>query len=108
MTEKSWKKSERRIAALLGGRRVPVSGRGRGDVPDIDHASLAIEVKSRKTMPRWLQDALEQAEASAKDGQLPVAIFHQRGQRYEDSLVVMRLHSLSEANDNCTLGGVMT
>jgi len=30
MPDTRWKATERRIAALLGGRRVPVSGRGRG------------------------------------------------------------------------------
>lgn len=32
MTEKSWKATERAIASKLGGKRVPVSGRGRGDM----------------------------------------------------------------------------
>ena len=37
MSDTRWKATERRIAALLGGRRVPVSGRGRGDQPDVAH-----------------------------------------------------------------------
>jgi len=47
MADKRWKATERRIAALLGGRRVPVSGRGRGNAPDIAHPWLALEVKDR-------------------------------------------------------------
>ncbi len=49
MGDKRWKATERKIAALLGGRRVPVSGRGRGDAPDIARPWLALEVKDRAT-----------------------------------------------------------
>jgi hypothetical protein len=92
---KDWKACERRVAELLGGRRVPVSGRGRGNAPDIAHDQLSIEVKSRKRLPAWIEDALRQAEASSKNGQLPVAILHQDGRRYIDSLVVLRLKDFS-------------
>jgi hypothetical protein len=93
---KDWKSCERKVAALLGGRRVPVSGRGRGDAPDILHERLSIEVKSRKTVPAWLEEAMRQAEASAKNGQLPVAVFHQDSRRYGDCLVVLRLKDFAE------------
>ena len=88
---KDWKACERKVAALLGGTRVPVSGRARGHSPDIHHERLSIEVKSRKKLPAWLEDAMEQAEACARDGQLPLIVLHQDGQRYEDTLIVMRL-----------------
>ncbi len=93
---KDWKACERRVAELLGGHRVPVSGRVRGDAPDIEHPTLSVEVKSRKKIPAWLEDALLQAEASAKNGQLPIAVLHQDGQRYTDSLVVLRLEDFSK------------
>lgn len=99
---KDWKACERRIAGLLGGRRVPVSGRQRGETPDIAHELLSIEVKSRRSLPSWLEEAMNQAEASAKDGQLPVAVLHQDGQRYADSLVVLRLKDFC----NCQKGDV--
>jgi len=50
--------TERRIAALLGGARVPVGGRGRGDQPDVRHPWLSIECKDRIAPPAWLPDAL--------------------------------------------------
>jgi hypothetical protein len=93
---KSWKQAERRVAGLLGGHRVPVSGRGRGYTPDIEHPTLSIEVKSRKKIPAWLEDALRQAEASTKDGQLPIIVLHEDGQRYSSSLVVLRLEDFSK------------
>ena len=92
---KAWKACERRVAALLGGYRVPVSGRGRGCTPDIEHPTLSIEVKSRKKIPAWLEDALLQAQASTKDGRLPIVVLHQDGQRYSSSLVVLRLGDFS-------------
>ena len=88
---KDWKQAERRVAELLGGKRVPVSGRGRGDAPDVATASLTVEVKSRKRLPRWIKDALAQAEASAQTPQLPIVVLHEDGRRYADSLVVLRL-----------------
>jgi hypothetical protein len=92
---KIWKRTERAVAALLGGARVPVSGRGRGDVPDIAHPVLAIEVKHRRDVPEWLLDALRQAEAAARDGRVPVAIIHRHGGRHADDLAVLRLADLA-------------
>jgi len=91
MSERAWKRTEREIAGILGGKRVPVSGRARGDAPDIRHPWLSIEVKSRKTLPAWIKDAVSQARAAATEHQLPVAILHQEGGRHGLDLVVMRL-----------------
>jgi hypothetical protein len=91
MADKRWKATARRIAALVGGRRVPVSGRGRGDQPDIAHPWLSLEVKDRATLPAWLLDALDQAEASATPAQLPVAVLHRVGDRHDHALIVLRL-----------------
>ncbi len=91
MPEKPWKRTERKVAARLGGRRVPVTGRSRGDAPDVAHDWLSVEVKHRRRLPAWIEDALRQAEAAARDGQLPVAVLHQRGRRHAEDLVVLRL-----------------
>jgi hypothetical protein len=93
---KSWKEAERRIAAILGGERVPVSGRGRGDAPDIDHPVLSVEVKSRATIPRWITDALEQAESASREGRMPAAVLHPDQGRYADPLVVCRLSEFAQ------------
>lgn len=92
---KDWKSCERRVAELLGGKRVSVSGRTRGDAPDVLHNSLSIEVKSRRRLPAWIEDALQQAEACAEDAQLPIAVLHQDRRLYPKSLVVMRLEDFS-------------
>lgn len=89
-----WKRTERRIAAELGGQRVPVTGRSRGDAPDIEHDRLSIEVKERQALPAWLHDAMAQAVAASDGDRIPVAILHERGQRYRDCYALIRLADL--------------
>ena len=96
MPERRWKATERAVARLLGGVRVPVSGRGRGDAPDVAHHWLSVEVKDREALPAWLVDALAQAEASAAPLQLPIAVLHAAGQRHDRALVVLRLGAFVE------------
>lgn len=90
-----WKRTERRIAAELGGQRVPVTGRSRGDAPDIEHDRFSIEVKERQELPGWLRDAMAQAVAAATGDRIPVTILHERGQRYRDCYAVVRLSDLA-------------
>ncbi len=100
---KDWKACERRIAEFLGGRRIPVTGRQRGDTPDIEHGALSIEVKSRKSLPVWLLGALDQAQAASKDGKVPVVVLHQDRAPYAESLVVLRLKDFVD-HSNLSLG----
>lgn len=102
---RNWKQAERRIAQILGGQRVPVSGRKRGDAPDIEHPTLSIEVKSRKSIPAWMENALEQAEAASRDGKTPIEVLHQDGQRYADALVVLRPSDFAEMLTNVDIDG---
>lgn len=94
MSRATWKSTERRIAAAIGGTRVPVSGRGRGDQPDIEHDRLSLEVKHRKALPGWLHDAMDQARAAARPGQIPVAILHEHGARHDANLCILTLADL--------------
>ncbi|GIV61536.1 MAG: hypothetical protein KatS3mg044_0402 [Rhodothermaceae bacterium] len=63
MPEKTWKAVERKVAERLGGRRVPVTGRSRGDAPDVAHAWLSIEIKHRARLPAWIEDAMRCGDA---------------------------------------------
>lgn len=92
----TWKSVERNIATLVGGERVPVTGRGRGSEPDIAHPWLSLEVKHRKALPGWMVDAMAQARASDKGGQLPMVVFHQKQMKYEDSVCMIRLADFVE------------
>lgn len=87
---KTFKRHERAVAAILGGRRVGNSGR---NTEDVAHDWLSVECKSRRELPAWLLDAMHQAErnAPADGGRLPVVVLHQDGGRVTSDLVVMRL-----------------
>ncbi len=37
MSRATWKRIERSIAGIIGGERVPITGRARGDTPDVRH-----------------------------------------------------------------------
>ncbi|MGI8552842.1 MAG: hypothetical protein ACR2PL_18950 [Dehalococcoidia bacterium] len=78
MERTTWKASERRMAKALGGERVPVSGRGRGSVPDIEHPRFAIEHKAGRVMSARMLEAVDQAEAAAQhSGKLPLVTIEQ-------------------------------
>lgn len=92
----TWKAVERRLATLLGGKRVPVSGRQRGDSPDIEHKTLSLEIKHRKTIPAWIHDAIDQARKSSTNGKLPVVILHESNARHDNDAVVIPLREFVE------------
>ena len=110
MPDKAWKRCERELAKRLGGQRVGPTGRSG---PDVLTPHLAVEVKERQALPRWLTDALRQASAGAGEGRVAVLVLHQKGQRYSDAIVCMRLKDFqllgelgnaSDApSDGCTL-----
>lgn len=60
-----WKQIEREIAEILGGVRVPVTGRGRGSAPDVEHPLWAIEVKAGRVVSPRLRLGMRQAAAAA-------------------------------------------
>ena len=69
MSDARWKRQERETAALLGGKRLPNSGRGQADIETED---LSVEHKCR-VLPDWLLDALDQAARNA-GGKAPIVI----------------------------------
>ena len=66
-----WKRHERAVAAVLGGVRLPNNGAGQ---PDVIAGRLAVQVKTRQTVPAWLWGAIDQAERDAAAGQLPAVV----------------------------------
>jgi len=92
----TWKNVERQIAKILGGERVPITGRQRGSAPDIALPEFGIEVKHRKRLPGWIADAVDQAVACTPQGGKPVVILHEAGQRYADSYVILKLTDFQE------------
>ncbi len=93
---RQWKKVESKVAEFIGGRRVPVTGRQRGDAPDIEHNWLSVEVKHRSAIPTYLKEGMQQAVASAHPRQLPVVILAPKGAKVEDYLFCVRLGDAKE------------
>jgi hypothetical protein len=77
MNRRRWKQIESDVALALGGQRVPITGRGRGSAPDVEHPSLSIEVKAGRVMSPRLREGMKQAVAAARDGKLPVLVIVQ-------------------------------
>lgn len=103
--DKRWKATERRVAQLTGGARVPITGRARGMTPDVAHPLWAIECKDKKTLPAWLHTAMAQARAAVRGTQVPVVILHQAGQRHANDLVVLRLEDFIALHGAAGLSG---
>ena len=92
MSDKLWKQNERETAKRLGGKRVPITGRQRGDQPDIEHGALSIECKHRNVIPNWIKDAIDQAVASIKNPeQVPIVQVHEKGANRDNDLIIMRM-----------------
>ena len=93
MNRSTWKRHEREWADMLGGKRVPVSGRQRGDQPDIQHPRFSVEVMAGLVLSTRVLTAMEQAIAAMKDGQTPIVCISNRkkgGQNTSAKYVLMR------------------
>lgn len=102
MAEKSWKRDERRVAELIGGRRVPINGRGQQS--DVTHSMFSVEVKH--TERRWglLDDAMEQAVAASRiEGKIPMVVIHYANtQTSQSAYVILRMPAFQELLDRTT------
>jgi len=87
MTDKLWKKAERKICAMLGGTRRGPTGR---DDSDCYHSWLAVEIKNRP-MPTYIRRWMSQAIVNSEPDHLPVVVWHPPGTAYGGSLVILRL-----------------
>tara|TARA_R100001086_G_C11757713_1_gene237196 strand:- start:292 stop:612 length:321 start_codon:yes stop_codon:yes gene_type:complete len=100
--DKTWKKFERWVASFLTdigdeSARVPVSGRSRGDSPDVTSDVLSIECKYRKVIPHWIKNAMSQAVASSRDNKTPVVFLKESGSNYNDTLIIFRAIDFKKA-----------
>ena len=60
-------------------------------MPDVRCDWLSVEVKLRRHLPEWLETAMLQAVAASGVSQLPIVVLHERGQRHDGDLVMLRL-----------------
>jgi hypothetical protein len=91
-----WKNVERKIAELMGGRRIPLLGR---EGQDIDVPYFFVEVKSRKMIGAYLWDEymaqiLTGAEVAGETVKVPAIVLHRPGMAYKDSLICFRVGDL--------------
>ena len=85
MPNKTWKDVERRTAKMMNGQRNQV-GTGK---PDVTSDWLVVEVKHRKSLPKWIADDLEKARTKAKGDQLGIVLLHQR-YKHDDVIILSR------------------
>jgi len=100
----TWKSVERAFGALFGGERNPISGRIRDSgIADMEvqegiFSNLSFEIKHRSSLPSWLfENAFDQADkAKRKIKKYSAILLHKKGQKYEDSFVLMRVKDFVE------------
>lgn len=86
------KNTERKVAKLLGGRRVGLLGK-----EDIEMHSFSVEVKHRKKFValKWM----DQASKNCVDYKIPLLVVHVENQRHGDDCVIMRLKDFQRLLD---------
>lgn len=89
--EKYWKYVERKVARIIGGKRIPAAGE---KLPDVVSDFLVVEVKSRKALPRWIVEALASAQGKAKSDQFPAAVLWEYGE--SDGILVCSLRDFAK------------
>jgi len=66
----------------------------------IRRGGLYIEPLSRPKLTTWLADAIQQAERNATPSQQAVVHLHQKNNRYDDDLILMRLATFEAMPSN--------
>lgn len=75
---KTWKNTERKIAAIVGGDRVGNSG---SNTEDVTHPVFSIEVKHRAALPAIITAGYGQAVRNAPEDKTPLLVIHGKGSR---------------------------
>lgn len=115
MSEKSWKKFERRCAERMGGDRRPVTGIDRGD-GDAFTAIFEMQCKLRAGQPSYLREWLNGIVASASArNRIGVVVWKEPGKGRDDNeaLVVMRWKDFVDLHGDqgirqCSCGAIKT
>jgi len=88
MSERRWKRVERKLAGDVGVQRIPVTGERDG--ADFADASACYQAKSRRALPGWLWRWLSGIRATGqRHGKAGVLVLHRPGQARADALVVL-------------------
>lgn len=98
MKRGTWKRRERDVAFLLGGRRTGATGTNTNDVV---HPTFAVEIKARGKFPKLVTDAMEQARTAKRaGGKLPLVFLIEEGSQLKDALVCARVGDVESFLEN--------
>lgn len=98
-----WKRYETRVAKILGGERIPVTGKDRAD-RDVETPLLYVQTKFRKTIPDWLFEWLDGICLAAKPvDKIGIVVMAQPGMDAGDSVVMMRLRDFEQLHGRLPL-----
>ena len=107
MDRSTWKNWERKVAEGFGGnevnaKRIPVTGRQSGDVPDVETIKFAIEVKAGKVVSSRTLKAEDQAKkAGISTGKIPVVVqVHKVNKNVSVPLVTLDLATFLKLTEN--------
>jgi hypothetical protein len=96
--DRSWKRAERRIAARLDGRRIPVTGERDG--ADVVTATLCVQVKHGRRRPAFLRAWLDGIVGTAiRAERIGVIVWQARGERTDEAIVLVRLRDFEALCD---------
>lgn len=92
----NWKGAERRLAKLMGGKRIPVTGIDR-DGADVVTPVAHVQSKHRKGVPQFLRGWVDGiAGDAAPHGKVGIVVWSTPGRPTSESLVVMRMDQFVE------------
>lgn len=98
MPDKAWKRAERKAAAVIGGKRNPLSGGSAGHTrSDVIHPVIYLEMKYRKTF--GVVELIRKEEVKAKkEGKVAILGFQQRGLHTRYYLINEKLMAILTAH----------
>lgn len=89
MSDKGWKKFERRVAHDHGCERIPVTGERHG--ADARNSMFSFQTKLRKAIPKCVREWSDQICATAaRDGTIGVVIMKEPKMHDNNALVIVR------------------
>lgn len=81
-----WKGLEHHVAEAIKGKRTSAPYR---NAPDVTNNWLVVECKARQELPQWIVEAVNNAKRHSHDGQLGIAVLHEKGKHHKNDLVVL-------------------
>jgi len=99
MADKNWKRAERRAAARLGGRRIPVTGERNG--ADVIAPRIAAQIKYSRRRPAFLAEWLDGIVANAATtSRFGLVVWVDVRERIDDAIVLVRLGDFARLTDS--------